>query len=36
MNDGPIGAAFVLIVIFGFIYAIVYLGSSKKRKNGPA
>ncbi len=32
MNDGPIGAAFVLIVIFGFIYAIVYLGVRRKER----
>ena len=32
MEDGPIGASIVLLVIFGFIFAIIYIGIRRKER----
>lgn len=32
MDDGPLGAAIILTVIFGFIFAIIYLGVRRKER----
>lgn len=32
MDDGPLGASIVLTVIFGFIFAIIYIGIRRKER----
>ena len=32
MDDGPLGASIILTVIFGFIFAIIYIGIRRKER----